>query len=180
LVAGLQFLPPRQRAIVILREVLAFSAPEVADMLDTTVAAVKSALQRARARLDEVAPDLEHMSEPTEPQAQALLRDYMYGFERHDMAALERALRTDAAIELVGSTTWFSGRRSCLSFLADVIGGPGNWRMHAAVAYQRHSDGDYQAYGLGVLTVTATGIARVTVFGGGADLVARLGFAPVA
>jgi hypothetical protein len=50
----------------------------------------------------------------------------------------------------------------------------------AAVAYQRHSDGDYQAYGLGVLTVTATGIARVTVFGGGADLVASLGFAPVA
>jgi RNA polymerase sigma-70 factor, ECF subfamily len=180
LVAGLQFLAPRQRAVIILRDVLSFTAPEVAAMLDTSVAAVKSALQRARARLEEIAPDLEHASEPTEPHAQALLRDYMYGFERYDMVALERALRTDAAIELVGSTTWFAGRRACMSFLADVIGAPGNWRMFAtvangqpaAVAYHNDGDGTHRAYGLGVLTVTATGIARITVFGGGADLVA--------
>jgi RNA polymerase sigma-70 factor, ECF subfamily len=180
LVAGVQYLPPRQRAVLILREVLGFPAAEVASMLDTTVAAVKSTLQRARARLDEVAPELDQVSEPTDPHAQALLRAYLDGFERHDLAAL----RTDAAIELVGSTTWFAGRQHCLSFLAEVIAAPGNWRMAptiangqpAAVAYQRDPDGTYRAFGIGVLTVTPSGIARITVFGGGPEVVAGFGF----
>jgi RNA polymerase sigma-70 factor, ECF subfamily len=184
LVAGLQYLPPRQRAVLILREVLAFPAADVAAMLDTTVPAVKSALQRARARLEEVAPHRGELSEPTDPGAQALLRDYVDGFERNDMAALERALRTDADIEVVGSTTWFAGRRRCLAFLADVIAAAGNWRMlptiangqPAAVAYLRRDDGIHHAYGLGLLTVTDIGIARVSVFGDGADLVTRFGF----
>ena len=187
LVAGLQFLPPRQRAVLILREVLNFPATEVAAMLDTSTAAVKSTLQRARARLDDVAPEPEHLTEPTDPHAQALLRDYIDGFENHDTVALERALRTDAAIELVGTRTWFSGRGTCLSFLAQVIGSPGRWTMiptiangqPAAAAYQRDQDGIHHAYGLGILTVTATGIARVTVFGDGPDLVARFGLPPV-
>jgi RNA polymerase sigma-70 factor (ECF subfamily) len=185
LIASLQYLPPRQRAVLVLREVLAFPAVEVATMLDTTVAAVKSTLQRARASLAEVTPD--SVSEPTEPQARALLDQYVAGFENADTAALERALRTDAAIELVGTRTWFSGRATCLRFLTGVIGSPGDWRMipttanrqPAAAAYQRDQDGVYQAFGLGVLTVTDTGIARMLVFGGGADLVVRFGLPPV-
>jgi RNA polymerase sigma-70 factor (ECF subfamily) len=187
LIASLQYLPARQRAVLILREVLAFPAGEVAAMLDTTTTAVKSALQRARARLDEVAPESEQISEPTEPNARALLDQYIAGFENADIAALERALRSDAAIEMVGTRTWFSGRVTCLRFLTNVIGSPGEWRMvptianrqPAAAAYRRDADGVHRAFGLGVLTVTDAGIARILVFGDGADLVAKFGLPPV-
>ena len=183
LIAGLQWLPPRQRAVLVLREVLAFPADEVAAMLDMTTAAVKSMLQRARARLDEAAPQPQECSEPTDPHARMLLEQYVAGFERADVAALERALRTDAAIELVGTRAWFSGRDTCLRFLAGVIGAPGRWRMvptvangqPAAAAYERGGDGIHRAFGLGVLTTTGAGIARILVFGGGADLVAGFG-----
>jgi RNA polymerase sigma-70 factor (ECF subfamily) len=174
LVASLQYLPPRQRAVLILREVLGFPAVDVAAMLDTTTAAVKSALQRARARLDRAAADGEPAGEPTDAQARALLGQYIAGFENADTAALERALRADAAIEVVGTRTWFSGRADCLRFLTHVIGSPGDWRMvptaangqPAAAAYRRAADGTYRAFGLGVLTATSTGIARVHVFSG--------------
>jgi RNA polymerase sigma-70 factor, ECF subfamily len=187
LIASLQYLPARQRAVLILREVLAFPATEVATMLDTTTAAVKSALQRARARLDQAAPERQQLSEPTEPHARALLDQYLAGFEHADVAALERALRTDAAIELVGTRTWFSGRVTCLRYLERVIGVPGDWRtiptvangQPAAAAYHRDSDGIHRAFGLGVLTVTHTGIARIFVFGGGPDLAAKFGLPPV-
>ncbi|HEY3263036.1 MAG TPA: sigma factor-like helix-turn-helix DNA-binding protein [Pseudonocardiaceae bacterium] len=126
LIASLQYLPARQRAVLILREVLGFPATEVATMLDTTTAAVKSALQRARVRLDEADPEHEQISEPADPRARALLDEYIAGFENADMAALERALRTDAAIEMVGTRTWFAGRVTCLRYLTHVIGSPGN------------------------------------------------------
>ena len=129
LIASLQYLPARQRAVLLLREVLGFSAGEVATMLGTSAAAVKSTLQRARVRLDEAAPAPESIIEPTEPQAQELLSQYIAGFENSDTAALEKALRTDAAIELVGTRTWFSGRVTCLHYLAHVIGSPGDWLM---------------------------------------------------
>jgi RNA polymerase sigma-70 factor (ECF subfamily) len=186
LIAGLQYLPPRQRAVLILREALAFPAAEVATMLDTSTEAVKSALQRARARLDQVTPEREEISDPAEPHARALLDQYIAGFENADTAALERALRSDAAIEMVGTRSWFSGRATCLRFLTHVIGSRGAWRMiptaangqPAAAAYERDADGTYRAFGLGVLTVTDAGISRILVFGGAA-LVARFGLPPV-
>jgi RNA polymerase sigma-70 factor, ECF subfamily len=187
LVASLQYLPPRQRAVLILREVLAVPAAEVATMLDTTTGAVKSTLQRARARLDEVALARDTLNEPTEPRPRALLDQYIAGFENADIAALEQPLRTDAAIDLVGTRTWFSGRATCLGFLRHVIGSPGDWRMiptiangqPAAAAYQRHRDGNLHPFGLAVLTVTDTGIARIFVFGGGPDLIATFGLPAV-
>ena len=86
-----------------------------------------------------------------------LLGQYIAGFENADTTALEKALRADAAIEMVGTRTWFSGRVTCLRYLAHVIGSPGDWRMiptlangqPAAAAVYRGS-----AFGLGVLTVT--------------------------
>jgi RNA polymerase sigma-70 factor (ECF subfamily) len=174
LIAALQYLPPKQRAVLILREVLAFPAAEVASMLDTSVAAVKSTLQRARARLDETAPDRsEEVIEPTDPKARALLAEYIAGFENADVAALERALRVDAAIELVGTSTWFSGRVMCLQLLATAVGSPGDWRMRptilngqpGAIAYLRDAAGIYQPFGLAVLTTTPTGISHIHVFG---------------
>jgi RNA polymerase sigma-70 factor (ECF subfamily) len=186
LVAALQYLPARQRAVLMLLEVLGFSAREVAAILGVSTVAVKSTLQRARARLDEVGPSPENVIEPTEPHARDLLRQYIAGFENADMAALEKALRADAAIELVGTRTWFSGKVTCLRYLAHVIGSPGDWLMiptqangqPAVASYYRTDDATYLALGVAVLTATSTGVAGITVFPGGPGLVARFGFPP--
>jgi RNA polymerase sigma-70 factor, ECF subfamily len=188
LIASLQYLPGRQRAVLLLREVLGFPAAEVADMLGTSTAAVKSTLQRARAQLEEAAPQPDEVLEPTQPRARELLGQYIAGFENADTAALEKALRADAAIEMIGARTWFSGRATCLRYLAHVIGSPGDWLMTpvfangqpAAVTFHRNADGMYHAFGVALLTVTRGGIARVTVFGGGPGLVAKFGLPPTA
>jgi RNA polymerase sigma-70 factor, ECF subfamily len=186
LIASLQHLPARQRAVLLLRDVLGFPAAEVAAMLGTSAAAVKSTLQRARARLEEAAAAPESVIKPTDPNAQALLGQYIAGFQNADTAALEKALRTDAAIELVGTRTWFSGRATCLRYLAHVVGSPGDWLMTptfangqpAVATYYRNGDGTYRALGVAVLTVTLAGITRITVFADGPDLVATFGFPP--
>jgi RNA polymerase sigma-70 factor (ECF subfamily) len=173
LVASLQHLPAQQRAVLLLRDVLAFPAAEVAVMLDISVAAVKSALQRARARMQDVAPSADDVIEPTEPRARELLEQYMAAFENADTALLAAALRHDAALEMVGSRTWFAGRTTCLPYLAGVVGVPGDWRMvaiaangqPAAAAYRRDEDGVLRAFGIAALDVTTTGIARIIVFG---------------
>jgi len=183
LIASLQYLAPRQRAVLLLREVLGFPAAEVATMLGISTAAVKSALQRGRARLGEAAPEPGRLVEPADPRAREQLALYIAGFENADMAALEKALRVDAQIEMVGTLTWFSGRVTCLRYLARVVGRPGDYLMTptvangqpAAAAYQRGDDGRYHAFGLGVLTVTGDGIAKITVFGGGPRLVESFG-----
>lgn len=82
LIAGMQTLPANQHAVLLLRDVLGFPATEVAAMLDTSVAAVKSRLQRARARLAEAAPAPEDVVEPTSPEARRLLDAYVRAFER--------------------------------------------------------------------------------------------------
>jgi RNA polymerase sigma-70 factor (ECF subfamily) len=177
IIASLQYLPPRQRAVLLLREVLRFPAAEVADLLGTSTAAVKSTLQRARTRLDEVAPAPERLIEPDEPRARELLGHYIAGFENADIAALEKALRADAAIEMVGTRLWFSGRETCLRYLAHVIGAPGDWQMTPTLANgQPAAAARYagSAFGLGVLTITPTGISRITVFAGD-RLAARFG-----
>jgi len=183
LVASLQHLPAQQRAVLLLRDVMAFPATEVAAMLGTTVAAVKSALQRALATMRDAAPAPDEITEPNEPRARELLAQYIAAFENADAAALERVLRHDAALEMVGSRTWFVGRTTCLPYLATyVLGSPGDWRMlaiiangqPAAAAYRRGADGALQAFGVAVLTVTSTGIARIVVFGD-PDLVTAFG-----
>jgi RNA polymerase sigma-70 factor (ECF subfamily) len=181
LIAGLQLLPARQRAVLILRDVLAFPAEQVAGMLAISVPAVKSLLQRARLRLSESAPTPEGIVEPADPRARALLADYIAGFERYDLAALERALRTDAAIDLVDSATSVTGCADCLKFLSTVISRPGRWQMAPTVANGQPAAVAYdggRAFGVGVLTTTDRGIARITVFGGGPALVARFGLPP--
>ena len=173
LIASLQFLPPRQRAILVLRDVLGFPATEVAVMLGTTTPSVKSALQRARARLKELDPAADQIAEPTESQARALLERYITAFENSDAAALERLLLEDATIEAPPLRTWFTGRTTCVPFLRNhVLGSPGDWRMlatsangqPAAVAYTRDQYGKYQAYGICVLTVTGQGIRQIRSF----------------
>jgi RNA polymerase sigma-70 factor (ECF subfamily) len=173
LVASLQHLPAQQRAVLLLRDVLAFPAADVAAMLGISSTAVKSALQRARARMQDVSPSADEVIEPTEPRARELLEQYMTAFENADTALLKEALRHDAALEMVGSRTWFAGLTTCLPYLAGVVGVQGDWRMTAiaangqpaAAAYRRDDDGVLRAFGIAVLDVTAAGIARIVVFG---------------
>jgi RNA polymerase sigma-70 factor (TIGR02960 family) len=187
LVASLQHLPARQRAILILREVLAFSAVETAAILGTTTAAVKSGLQRARARLDGAQPQPGALLDPDDRRARALLDGYVAAFERSDAHLLEQVLRTDATLEATPFRDWQSGRTACIHVLgAYVLGAPGDWRMiataangqPAAVVYHRHTGGTLRADGVVVLAATVTGVARVTKFHEPA-LVAAFGFPDV-
>jgi RNA polymerase sigma-70 factor (ECF subfamily) len=178
-IAGLQYLPARQRAVLLLREVLAFPAADVAHMLDISVAAVKSALQRARARLADVAPAPDRISEPTDRHARELLDRYMDAWENADLAAFERVLRADATIGLVPSGAYVDGNAACVAFAAPSMDRPGAWRMTptsangqpAAVAWWHG-----EPFGVAVLTPAAGGIASVTVFADPA-LPARFGSA---
>jgi RNA polymerase sigma-70 factor (ECF subfamily) len=154
--------------------VLEFPAAEVAGMLGTTTASVKSALQRARARLEELAPAADQITEPAAPQARVLLDQYIAAFENADAAALERLLVHDATLEATPLRTWFAGRKTCVPSLHNyILGSPGHWRMlatgangqPAAAAYTRDSRGDHQPYGIVVLTVTSAGIRRISSFG---------------
>jgi RNA polymerase sigma-70 factor (ECF subfamily) len=186
LIASLQYLPPRQRAVLVLRDVLAFPAAEVAAMLGTTTVSVKSALQRARARLGELDLAAGQITEPAGPRARALLDQYIAAFQNADAAALERLLTQDAVIEATPVRTWFAGRATCVAFLRDrLLRSPGDWRMlatsangqPAAAAWTRDQDGTYQPYGICVLTVAGAGIRRITSFGD-PGLVAVFGFRP--
>jgi RNA polymerase sigma-70 factor (ECF subfamily) len=185
LTASLQYLPPRQRAVLILREVLAWSAAEVGALLGMSVAAVKSALQRARARLDEMAPSADRsVVALTEPEQRRLLASYISAFEPADPVALEALLREDATLEAPPLRTWYAGIRTCLPYMAThVMGSMQHWRMFptrangqpAVAAYSRAPDQGYQPYGIVVLTADAQGIAAITSFGD-PDLVTAFGF----
>jgi RNA polymerase sigma-70 factor (ECF subfamily) len=173
LIASLQHLPARQRAVLLLRDVLAWRTAEVAELLGTSTAAVKSALQRARARLEEAAPVEDQVVEPAGADQRALLDRYMAAFEAADIAALTGLLQEDAQWEMPPVPAWFAGRQAIGRFLASqVVGAPRAWRMvptrangQAAFAtYLRGPNGGYHAHAIQVLSVTAAGIARVVAF----------------
>jgi len=164
LVASLQRLPARQRSAMLLREALDFSAAEIGEALEISVPAVKSLLQRARAALDTVDKPLH---EPEEPIASALLETYMRAFETSDVHLLERTLRDDAMLEMTPARTWFSGRATCLPYLATVLGQPGEWSMRAthangqpAAVAHRHGE----PFGVAVLGLRHGGLARISLF----------------
>jgi RNA polymerase sigma-70 factor, ECF subfamily len=173
LVAALQVLPPRQRAAFILCDVLSLPPADAAEVLNVSVAALKSLLQRARARLAKVPLSEEDLAEPSDKGARRLLDRYMAAFAQSDMAALERLLAEDAALEMTGTTTWFSGKATCVPYIsAFAIGFPGDWKMvglHVngqlgAAAYHRGDDGGYHPFAVVVLATTATHIKRISLF----------------
>jgi RNA polymerase sigma-70 factor (ECF subfamily) len=170
---ALQELPARQRAVLILRDVVQFSAAEVAELLDTTPAAVNSSLQRARSRLADVAPDQDGVFEPEDAARRDLLDRYCAAFENADMAALTELLRADVRLEMPPMPVWFAGRGAVLRFLAarafakagDVALVPTAANAQPAVAeYRRGDDGAMRAHSIHVLTPGASGIAAITVF----------------
>jgi RNA polymerase sigma-70 factor, ECF subfamily len=184
-VAALQHLPARQRAVLILRDVLRWRAAEVADLLETSTAAVNSALQRARARLDELRLVEADLTEPAAPDRQALLDEFVTAFEGADVERLTALLRHDAIVEMPPYPTWYRGADRCGRILVRCNDGPGHFmllptranRQPAYTVWQRGPDGIYQAYAVLVLTPTTTGIAHLTVFLE-SELVAAFGFPP--
>ena len=120
--AALQQLPPKQRAVLILREVLAWRANEVAELLDTSVASVNSALQRARATLaerDEKAADAA-VSDPLDEEQQKLLERYVAAFEGYDMAALTALLHEDAIMTMPPFDLWLTGHDDITGFMTTI------------------------------------------------------------
>jgi len=184
-IAALQFLSARQRAVLILRDVLAFRTVEVAEMLGTTGAAVDSALRRARGRLAEAGPAEDDLAEPDERARRALLDDYVDAFSRADADALANVLRADVELEMPPIPTWFTGQPAVVGFLTSRVLRRDLWRMvptrangqPAFVVYQRAGEGRYEAYGVQVLTLIGTRIARITAFND-PGLVPTFGLAP--
>ncbi|MEU9346586.1 RNA polymerase subunit sigma-70 [Streptomyces sp. NPDC048278] len=173
LVAALQVLPARQRAVLVLREVLEFSAVEVADQLETSVPAVNSALQRARAALAGMGT-ADEVTEPDDPGVREAVRRYARAFEAADVPALVRLLTDDAVLEMPPLALWYRGRDDYGLFMERVFRMRGTgWRTRllgvnaqpALAAYAPESGGGHRLHSVQVLTVTGDGrIARNTVF----------------
>jgi RNA polymerase sigma-70 factor (ECF subfamily) len=172
-VAALQVLSARQRAALILREVLDFSAQETAQILDTSTAAVNSALQRARGRLGEARVLPEQVAEPSGAGQRELVDRYVEAFLRADVPALKRLLAEDVLMEMPPMLNWFTGREAYGVFMAWVFAdGRTDWRMlpigangqPAAAAYVRDPAGGYRLHTVQVFTVGAGGISRISVF----------------
>ncbi|MFE7774109.1 sigma-70 family RNA polymerase sigma factor [Streptomyces sp. NPDC057445] len=119
-VAALQHLPPRQRAVLILREVLAWKAAEVAELLGTSVASVNSALQRARATLADSAPTESDPADPLDEQQQRLLERYVAAFEGYDMKALTALLHEDATMSMPPYDLWLRGHDDIVGWMLGV------------------------------------------------------------
>jgi len=169
-VAALQHLPPNQRAVLILHEVLRWKSSEVAELLETSVASVNSALQRARATL--AAADVEALSEPDDEDQRALIERYVDAFERYDMDSLTSLLQQDATWNMPPYELWLQThddiRRWCL--------GPGigcrDSRLIPTTAngspafgqYKPALDGRHEPWSLQVLEISGGGIAGITFF----------------
>jgi RNA polymerase sigma-70 factor (ECF subfamily) len=172
LVASLQAVPPRQRAVLILKEVLEFSAAEVAAQLGTTVPAVNSALQRARAAVSDLG-DVEDVSEPDDPKVRLVVDRYLRAFEAANVSALVGLLTADAVLEMPPVPLWYRGRRDYGRFMRRVFEMRGTgWTailltangQPAFAAYAPQPDGRLGLHTLQVLTVTRGRVAANVVF----------------
>jgi RNA polymerase sigma-70 factor (TIGR02960 family) len=168
-VAALQFLPPRQRAVLILRDVLCWSAAEVATLLDLSVPAVNSALQRARAR---VPANSDSLVEPSEQRQRELLDRYVAAFQNADVDALVAVLTEDAVFEMPPFLTWFEGGGTIGAFLGPRMRAFGDTLVvttsangqPAVALYPATADGQHRLHALHVLTVAPQGVGHVVAF----------------
>jgi RNA polymerase sigma-70 factor (ECF subfamily) len=181
---ALQALPPRQRAILILSDVLDWSASETADLLGLTVSAVNSALHRARTTLTQ----RYHGREPeganlalTDERTQKLLRHYVQAWQTADVNGLVALLKEDAALAMPPSPSWYQGREAIGIFVATTVfadGGMfpgkafGRWRLlptHANGApafaiYQRTEGDEFQPFGIHILTCETGQLVQIFSF----------------
>jgi RNA polymerase sigma-70 factor (ECF subfamily) len=147
-VTALQYLPPKQRAVLILREVLRWQATEVAELLDTSVASVNSALQRARVTLAARDTDALHPT-PVDPAQQALLARYVDAFERYDISSLVTLLHDDAVMSMPPYHFWLQGSEELGRWFLGGGSGCRGSRLVAVEANGGMAFGSYRADGKG-------------------------------
>jgi RNA polymerase sigma-70 factor, ECF subfamily len=192
--AAIQHLPPRQRATMILRDVLGWSARETAAVLDASVASANSALQRARATLKERLParrlEWRTSEEPTEEE-QALLQRYMAAHERGDADAVADLLREDVRLSMPPVPLWYEGREAVRQMMrpaldpasSDYVGDfllvptAANGQPAAANYVRAPGRSEYRALALDVIRIEDGVIAEIVAFP--ADVFPRFGFPPV-
>jgi RNA polymerase sigma-70 factor (ECF subfamily) len=176
-IVALQHLPPNQRAVLILREVLGFSARETAETLDTTTASVNSALQRARASTEEKLPEQSQQATLRalgDEALQEIVDTYLEAWERNDIDTVVALLTEDASFTMPPLASWFGGREQIREFLA-LSPMSGDWRWRAvrttangqpALAYYAWNDEEqtYRRFALNVLTFRGDKISDVTAF----------------
>ena len=181
-VAALQRLPPRQRAVLILCEVLRWKASEVAELLETSVASVNSALQRARATLDEL-DDERDLDEPD----RELLSRYVQAFEDYDIDALTSLIHEDATQSMPPFSLWLTGREDIFTWWwGPGIGCKGSRVVPAGSAngspafgqYKPSPDGGYEPWALQVLEIEDGRIVELTFFLDTRRLFPLFGLAP--
>ena len=173
-VSGLQHLAPRQRAVLVLRDVLGFHADEVADMLGSSEASVNSALQRARAALEQRRPaGRERLTVPTVGDSAELVNRFAEAFQRDDIDTVVALLTEDAVVSMPPQPDWHQGRDTVEKFLRErsEYRLPRRWRFVAcganlqpAFAFYMEEDDEWVRSGLLVLSVRSDGIESITRF----------------
>jgi RNA polymerase sigma-70 factor, ECF subfamily len=173
LVAAMQVLPPRQRAILILREALGLPAAEVADVLGTSATAVNSGLQRARATLATSGVAEEQIGQPADTSSRAVVDEYVAAFRAADLDGLKRLLADSAILEMPPFRNWYAGREDYSRFIARVFAVRGtDWQFlpvgaggqQAFAAYVRAPDDAYRLHSLQVFAVAGSLIRRTVAF----------------
>ena len=176
-VAALQHLPARQRAVLILREVLGFSGAEVADALETTPASVYSALQRAHKTVEERLPAQSQQATLRalgDERLRAIVDEYVAAWERNDVDTVVAMLAEDASLAMPPMPTWYAGRDAVAGFLGRMpLSGELRWRVLPApasgqvgLAYYLYSEesGSFLPHGVNVLALRGTQIAEIIAF----------------
>ncbi len=172
-VAALQRLPARQRAVLILREVLDWQASEVAELLETSVASVNSALQRARATMAKSNVDVDAPAQPLTDADRMMLERYVAAFERYDVTALTALLREDARQSMPPYDMWLAGRDDVLAWwFGPGIGCRGSRVIPTVSAngmptfgqFKPSPNGGYDPWALQVLDISDGRIKEITFF----------------
>jgi RNA polymerase sigma-70 factor, ECF subfamily len=176
-IAALQHLPANQRAVLVLRDVLGFSAREAAETLETTTASVNSALQRARKAVEDRLPDQSQQTTLRalgDDRVREIVDGYVDAWERADVSAVVAMLTEDAAFAMPPLRTWFGGREAIEIWLANSpLSGAFRWRPipaqangQPALAYYSWDDdeGAYLPFALNVLSFRGDQISEVTAF----------------
>ncbi len=181
---ALQLLPPRQRAVLILRDILDFSANETAEVLEITVSSANSALHRARKTLAQSYRNHDPESSVhtvTDEKSQWLLDRFLQAWETADVDGLVALLRADAALAMPPSPSWYQGPEAIRVFVAATVfaddgmfngKASGRWRLvptqannlPAFALYQRDDNDEYQAFGIVLLDCEANGLRQIISF----------------